>query len=82
MLTVRKQTYQGIECLGLFDGDVFVAYGFNRLRLHLARIEIERTLKASTIKPVLSQRAIDTRPMDEEPQGTIRKLIWRASQRV
>jgi hypothetical protein len=79
MLTVRKQTYQGLECLGLFDGDKFVAYGFNRLRLHLARIEIERTLKQRpAVKPMLTQQSIDTRSADEEPQGTIRKLIWRA----
>jgi hypothetical protein len=79
MLIVRKQNYLGVESLGIFDGDTFVAYGFNRLRVHQARIEIEKTLR-TPVEPVLTQRAIDTRPADEEPQGTIRKLMWKASQ--
>ncbi len=63
----------------LVDGQTEIAYSNNRLMAHIARIEIERTLNFQPKR--LTQADIDFRNPEVEPQGIVRRLLWRAARR-
>jgi hypothetical protein len=60
----------------LADG-VRVAYSNRLLTAHLAKAEIQKNVIKAQSKR-MTQQQIDERPADQELQGTMRRLIWKA----
>jgi hypothetical protein len=75
-MRIRPQEFQGVRTWGIFEGDTFLAYSRTRIGAERAKNELQASIKFQGKR--MTQAEIDTRPLDQEPQGTIRKLIWNA----
>lgn len=75
-LTLKPQYGHGARReWAIYLGDQFLAYSRSWTGANRAMAEIESRPKQ------LTQADIDQRPVDQEPQGVMRKIIWRAMRR-